>query len=242
MKNLGVVIPVYNQLFYTKQCIESLRKVLETTNNVEDIWVIIVNNNSTDETLKWLRTDYIDLHIISDKLDFDFIDLKENKGYGGGANEGIKYLQEAFPKGIDVIVCNNDLVFLDNCIEELISAAYSKDDIGVVGAKLLFPDMTIQHAGAYLNTFGWGQHYGGGIPESEYIDVDKITEMEFCTGALLYIRKEATNVLVEKEGSVFDERFFMYFEETDASYVLRKYGYKTVYTPLARALHFEGQS
>jgi len=127
------------------------------------------------------------------------------------------------------------MVLLEGCIDNLITTAYSKDNIGIVGGKLLFPDGAIQHAGAFLNVFGWGQHKGGGLREEFYTGHDEIEEQEYITGALMYIKGDVT-----KSVGMFDERFeYGYFEEVDYCYRARNFNYITVFDPNAKAIHYE---
>jgi GT2 family glycosyltransferase len=244
IRNIGTVVPVFNNLFYTKQLLQSIKRVAVTSKLVSKFKIVVVDNGSTDGTRDFLQEEKYSITNSSENatnIEFEYILNETNQGYGGGCNRGIELLQKDEIE-YDYLIANNDMIFLDNVFDELIKAAYSKDNIGIVGGKLLFPDNTIQHAGAFLNVFGWGQHIGGGVPEDQLPSSNAIEEMEYCTGALLYIKQQAAKLLIEKEGHIFDERFFMYFEEVDLAYVLREYGYKTVYAPLSRAIHFEGLS
>lgn len=239
MKNLAIIIPVYNQLFYTKQIIESIKKERENTKEIDTIIVFVVNNASTDDTSSFLSSE--EYKSSNPKLILSYFNCNDNLGYGGGTNVGIKLTQEKYVD-CDFLILNNDMILLKDCIDNLVRTAYSRDDIGIVGGKLLFPDSLLQHGGAFLNVFGWGQHIGAGQRDDLYLDVTEPKEMEYCTGACLFLKGETINILLEKEGRIFDEQFFMYFDEVDLSYTLRKYGYKTFYTPFAKMIHYENIS
>jgi len=232
MKNLAIIIPVYNQLFYTKQLIQSIKKERENCKEVENLIVFIVNNASTDETSSYLES--LEYKSSQSNLILSYFNCTDNLGYGGGSNVGIKLVGEKY-EDCDFLVLNNDMLILPNCIDELVKTAYSREDIGIVGAKLLFPDGLIQHGGAFLNVFGWGQHIGAGQRDDLYLDINEPKEMEYCTGACLYIKQE-----VVKKVGLFDERFEKgYFEEVDYSYRARQRGYKTFYCPAAKLIHYE---
>jgi len=226
---------VFNSIFYTRQVIDSIIKERENCKKVDNIYVVVVDNKSTDETPDFLVSEEY-LGKSTENLTFLYVINDYNYGYGGGANRGISYVRSIEEIGdCDFLIMNNDMVLLEGCIDNLITTAYSKDNIGIVGGKLLFPDGTIQHAGAFLNVFGWGQHKGGGQRESDYIEKGEIEEQEYVTGALMYIKGE----VIEKVG-MFDERFeYGYFEECDLCYRARNFGYITVYTPDAKAIHYE---
>jgi len=240
-KNLAIIIPVYNQLHYTRQVIQSIIKERKNTKNIETIHLVIVDNASTDETSEFLKGEEYLQNV--DGLKFYYIISETNLGYGGGSNKGIKLIKETYcVEDCDYLIMNNDMVVLEGCFDKLEEAAYSDSKIGIVGGKLLFPDSTIQHAGAFLNVFGWGQHKGGGLREVDYLVEERVEEQEYVTGALFYLKETSVEILLEKDSTIFDEQFFMYFEEVDMCYRLRKYGYITVYTPFARAIHFENVS
>lgn len=232
--NLAVIVPVFNQFFYTNQLLDSIINERKNCKNIKNLHLLIIDNNSSDETNTFF-TDPLIKNYNTENFEIIYIKNNENKGYGGGANVGIKHVLDNYKEDYDFLILNNDMVVLQNAFDELIKSAYSKQDIGIVGAKLLFPDSIIQHAGAFLNIFGWGQHIGSGLKENQYIDVKEPIEMEYVTGACFYIKNET----IKKVG-FFDERFEKgYFEEVDFSYRARKYGYKTYYCPTAKLIHYE---
>jgi GT2 family glycosyltransferase len=247
--HLGVVVTVFNQSLYTSKFLHSL--INHVVVNCDAIHVIVVDNASTDDTadvIKNAMETYLALPALFKKdtlhvkLDIRYIRNNDNRGYGAGANVGINYLHSNYMLDGDYLICNNDIEFYNGCIDNLIEDAYSNDNYGIVGGKLQFPDGMIQHGGAFLNVYGWGQHKHTGENAHSVIPVDKISEEEYCTGALLYVKGELVNKLIEKDGSVFDEQFYMFFEEVDLCYRTRELGYKVIYSPRAEAIHYEGRS
>lgn len=116
IKNHGtsIIILSYNNLNYTKQCLESIRKY---THN-ENYEIIVIDNNSNEETKNWLKTQY-DI-----KLQLNTY----NRGFPGGCNDGIKL---ANPLN-DILLLNNDIVVTYNWLTNLKIALYSNDNIGAV--------------------------------------------------------------------------------------------------------------
>ena len=231
--HVGIVVPVFNQVFYTEKFIHSVLK--QKVESCQKLVLVIVDNASTDETeaviaaIKEEHKQYIS------NIRIEYIKLLSNFGYGVAANVGISYLDDSYRNSIDYIICNNDMELLEKCIDSLIECAYSQDDCGIVGGKLQFPDGTIQHAGAFLNIFGWGQHKNAQKQATLTIPRDRIAEQEYVTGALFYVKNE---LMCKVRG--FDERFApAYFEEVDFCYYARTLGYKTLYTPFANAIHYE---
>lgn len=114
LKLTSIIILTYNQLEYTKLCIDSIRKF--TPKGTYEI--IIVDNNSTDDTTKWLKK----------QPDLKVIYNKTNKGFPAGCNQGIE-----ISKGENILLLNNDIVVTPNWLNNMQKALYSSDKIGVVG-------------------------------------------------------------------------------------------------------------
>lgn len=111
----SIIILSYNQLEYTKQCLESIRKYTEN----EEYEIIVIDNNSNDETVQWLKT--------QDDIIVQFNEI--NRGFPGGCNDGIKLAKE----GSDILLLNNDIVVTKDWLTNLNKALYSSEDIGAVG-------------------------------------------------------------------------------------------------------------
>lgn len=234
MRKVAIIVPVFNQLHYTQQLFKSILDQIPSLTTVSDVYLVIVDNASTDNTSNFLSSG-ADYTSPFPELVCDYVRSELNLGYGEGSNRGIEYALSKYGEDLDFIVMNNDMILLPGCIDELVKAAYSANNIGVVGGKLLFPDGTIQHAGAFLSAFGWGMHKGGGIREEDYLIEEKLEEQEYVTGALLYIK----GALISQIG-LFDTQFEKgYFEEVDFQYRAREEGFISVYCPTARAIHFE---
>ena len=224
-----VVCPVLNQAFYTKQFLKSLDKQV-----FKDFAVVIVDNGSTDETPDFLKTIWCPIsdtrHVIYNET---------NRGYAGGCNDGINLARKIYPDA-DVLICNNDMELLPECISELVKVVDTvKPDlrVGILGGRLLFPDGRIQHAGAFLNVHGWGQHKLAGVLDSQWKEKN-VSLQEYVTGALFFI----TNTCLQHLPG-FDEQFSpAYFEEVDYCTSARKLGFYTYYVPTAKAIHYENKT
>lgn len=157
-----------------------------------------------------------------DVADIVLIKNKENKGFGASINEGIK-----IAKGDIIVICNSDVFIKSICLAELEFALNYAD---IVGAKLLYLDGTIQHAGiTYLGNYLF-YHY-------HWHEKDGEDEAKFCpvTGALMGFWKNTI-----KRIGYFDENFFMAYEDVDFCFRAIKAGLKVLYWPKARAIHLEG--
>lgn len=235
MIKVVIVTPVLNQLFYTKMFLRSLDR-----QTCKDFAVVVVDNASTDGTPEWLLKEWVD--VVSEK-DTGVnryrvvVSNKENRGYAGGCNDGIDIATTMYANA-DVLICNNDMELFPDCVEQLVNAADKlRGKAGVLGGRLLFPDGRIQHAGAFIGVYGWGQHKMAGVQDKDLIE-DQAMEQEYVTGALLYLTRECLTVLPK-----FDERFNpAYFEEVDYCTEARRLGFRTYYVPQARAVHYENKT
>ena len=219
-----VVFPVLDRAFLTRRCLQSLQRSLCT----EVIRVVVVDNGSGDNTLDMIHSEFPS--ILNNPT--QVCASHENLGFARGCNMGMEVALSLNPE-TDILITNNDIEFEVNTLQQLHDFAFSNPTYGIVGGKLFLPDGRIQHAGAFLNQFGWGQHIGGGDQDSPIYGTPK--ECEYVTGALFYIKNE-----VLKQVGFFDPQFSpAFWEETDYCYRARKYGYKVMYCPTARAVHNE---
>ena len=227
MKTLGVVFPVHNKLSFTKKAVDSI--LSQSLPDDIRLFICIIDNASDEgQTPQYLSH-------LEDEFPYNVIVIRneENLGFAKACNQGIDAVlkEDTFA---DILITNNDVEFFEKCFENLIETAHSKDNIGIVGGRLLFPNGTLQHAGAFLGPLGWGEHIAGGAEDTDFVQ-NFVEEMEYVTGALFYIKN---NLLQKLPG--FDETFSpAYFEEVDYCYEARKLGFITVYSPNARAIHYE---
>lgn len=227
---VSLVVPCLNNLAYTKKLIASIEK--HKTEHTLYVW--IVDNGSVDGTSDWIREE-VQSQFTSAGMYF-VIRNAENKGFAVAVNQGMQEALKMFPE-TDILVLNNDVELLDNCVDELVKAAYSDPVIGVVGGKLLFPNGTIQHAGAFLNAHGWGQHRGAGREDREFND-SALVDVEYVTGAMMYIKRD-----IIFEIGYLDEQFSpAFFEEVDYLYRVHDVGRRVVYCSAARAIHHENST
>ncbi|RII34615.1 methyltransferase domain-containing protein [Clostridium chromiireducens] len=116
VNNYSIIILTYNNLDYTKKCIESIKKF----NKINNYEIVIVDNNSTDGTTEWLKQ----------QKDIKYILNTENKGFPTGCNQGIEITETKN----DIFLLNNDTVIMPNSIFNLRMGLYSNEKIGATGA------------------------------------------------------------------------------------------------------------
>jgi GT2 family glycosyltransferase len=217
---ISIVIPVMNQWIYTYNCLRSIE--LNAKNVAYE--VIVVDNASTDETGAMLtKTNNVYLH----RNDM-------NLGFVEACNVGA-----GLTRGEFILFLNNDALITNGLIERLVELANSDDTIGLVGAKMIYPDGRLQEAGGIVwndpehIAWNYGRHDNQAKWEYNYVK-----EVDYCSGACILVRKTAF-----QESGMFDEQFApAYCEDTNLAFVMRSKGYKAVYQPAAVVVHFEGKT
>lgn len=213
----SIIIPVFNKVEYTFQCLRSLLREIDFA----ETEVIIVNNASTDATAQLLA------HF---RGLISVIDNAENEGFVDACNRGA-----AAARGKHLVFLNNDTVVLPGWLRHLTETIEGNAQIGAVGSLFLYPDGLIQEAGGGVWQSGAAFHYGWGGSEQDR-RYNFAREVDYCSGASLMIRRE----LFEQLGG-FDRRYApAYYEDIDLCFGVRSLGYKVVYQPMSRLIHYEG--
>jgi len=213
----SIIIPVFNQLDYTFQCLQALMREL----NLQTDEIIIINNASQDDTQ----------FVLSHMKGFvRLINNPENMGFVHACNQGAK-----FARGRHLIFLNNDTVVQSGWLNNLVETVESDSAIGAVGSMLVYPDGRLQEAGGIIWIDGSGWNYGHG-ESTEDKRFKFAREVDYCSGASLLVRKEIFDCL-----GGFDERYApAYYEDADLCFGVRSLGFKVVYQPMSRVVHYEG--
>lgn len=216
--DVSIVIPVHNKFEVTYHCLASLL----LAPNSATYEVIVVDDGSSDATLN-----------LGDHVQgIQIIRHDASQGFVHSCNAGGK-----LARGRYIVMLNNDTEVTLGWIDELIHVFEHFDDVGMAGAKLLYPNGTLQEAGGIVWNNGEPWNYGrdGNPHEPRY---NYTRQVDYISGACLML---PTPLWVELGG--FEEDFApAYFEDTDLAFRVRERGLKTVYTPFAQVIHFEGIS
>jgi len=224
---VSVVIPVYNKLELTQMCLESLARD-ETAASRE---IIVVDNGSTDGTTAWLQQQEA-----AGKL--QAVINSRNGGFAAGCNRGA---EEAI--GQCILFLNNDMEVTPGWLDPLVTTLDHDPTVGIVGAKLLFPDQRIQHAGVALVEC---VEERGPVLKGDHIHYRKpadhpaagiAQQLQIVTGACLAIRNE-----LFRELGGFDEGYWNGNEDVDLCLKAGQRGWKVVYRPESVVIHYESQS
>lgn len=231
-EKLAIIIPTKDALGLLKPCIESLRKTLSLPATTE---IIIVDNNSEEiETKEWFKTITQEatphspaIRVIEDKQPFNWAAINNKAAQATDAD----YL----------LFLNNDTLAIEKGWDTALRALLITQGVGVVGAKLLYEDDTIQHAGVILDSSSLALHEGTGADASDagYAKRHRLTRRcSAVTGAFLACRSETFNQL-----NGFDaENFAVTFNDIDFCLRMNAKGHHCIYSPLITFYHLESKS
>ena len=198
--------------------------------------VIVVDNNSSDNSIEYLAPSFPSVR---------FIASGENMGFAKGCNRGL-----AEASGQYILFLNPDTIIPEDCFQQCISFFESHPDAGALGIKMLDgrgrflkeSKRSFPRPGTSLyKLFGLSKLFPRSRTFAKYhlghLNENEDHEVDVLAGAFMMIKKE----VLEKVGS-FDESFFMYGEDVDLSYRIQKAGYKNYYFSGSNIIHFKGES
>lgn len=237
MKKIYLITITFNSEEETHKCLFSLRS-LELTNL--DLHIVVVDNASKKPFL---------LTETEKKLPITVLRSEKNLGFSGGNNYGITYSLEHDSDYI--LLLNNDTYVDKNVLQELVKVSENDELIGLVSPKIYFAKGYEYHKEKYKqNELGKVFWYAGGYTDwanvySKHIGVDEVdkgqysstAETGFATGCCMLIKKE-----VLKKVGLFDDRYFLYYEDADFNERIKKAGYKVFYAPKAVIWHVSAAS
>ncbi len=230
--SVSVVIVNYNVKDFLVQAIRSLEAAAAHI----DIEIIVVDNNSSDGSVPYLRALFPSVH---------FIESPENIGFGRANNIGISSARADY-----ALLLNPDTIVAEDTLETMVAYLDGRPEVGIAGCKVINPDGTFQFAcrrgfptpwASFCKLFGlqslfprsplFAQYNQTFRSEDESYDVDALI------GAFMFCR---TQVLRDIGG--FDTDFFMYAEDIDLCFRAQKAGWKVAYYPATTIVHFKGES
>lgn len=220
-KKASIIIPFKDQADVTKTCVESILAKTEYDNYE----IILINNNS------------------SDKKTYEFIDFisKNHKVHNYDYQKPFNWSKinnfgASVASGDVLIFLNNDTEVISKEWLSLLIGDAIQDRVGVVGAKLFYPDYTIQHAGVVIGLNSLASHLFSGNDEKHIPDLYKLyrRNVSSVTGACLAIDK-----LLFDEIHGFNERFEVSFSDVEICLRLLEKGYNNIFNPDAKLFHHE---
>jgi GT2 family glycosyltransferase len=229
--DLSIIIVNFNTC---KLLRDNLNSVFANTKDLS-YEVIVVDNASTDNSAEMVKAEFAKVSLIENKT---------NVGFAAANNQGI-----AKARGKYLLLLNSDTIILDDVIARSVEFADEHPDAAVVGCRVLNPDRTVQSScfmfPSALNMFLSCTYLYRIFPKNRFfarermgfLDPNLSVQVDVVSGCFMLIRRQT----IEQVGFM-DEDFFMYCEETDLCYRLKKAGWKVMYAPVGSIIHFGGQS
>ncbi|MDO8669220.1 MAG: glycosyltransferase family 2 protein [Candidatus Buchananbacteria bacterium] len=239
LPKVTIQIVTWNSLKYLPFVLESI-----FNQTYRDFQVLVIDNNSQDETVDFIRKNYPEVTVFKNK---------KNLGFAKANNQGIRLLHSPC-----IILCNQDIVLENNWLEIIMSKVESDDyeDVGSFGGKLLklkpsngeidqtSKTNTIDSCGLKINRHRRITEIGAGEDSGKF---NEDREVFGCSGALVLYRRDLLEDCLIKtknnpQGEYFDEDFISYKEDVDLAWRARILGWKSMFISSAIAYHVRSVS
>lgn len=231
--DISIIIVNFNSFSYLS---ESLRSLFESDFPQTNIEIIVIDNASTDNSVINFKRNFPKIRLIENKI---------NIGFAKANNQGIHKSQGKY-----ILLLNPDTLIPKETIRTLYNFMRENIKVGIVTCKVEMPDGKLDDAchrgfptpwNAFCQFSGIsnifknslflnGYHLG-------YINMEKVHEIDSCTGAFMFVRKRAG-----EDVNWFDEEYFWYGEDLDFCYRIKKNKWKIVYFPNVKIVHYKGVS
>lgn len=222
LPELSIIIVNFNDKPYLEECLSSIE---ENTQNL-DFEILIVDNNSSDGSQEFIKQNYPNIKLITNE---------ENVGFAKALNRGLRE-----SKGEFFLFLNTDTVVYPNALSPLLKELKTNPGIGAIGPALL------RGENAYQVSFGKSVSFASQIFQKYFLNPfyklrlkssQKRKEVGWLSAACFMTRRE-----ILEDVDLFDENFFLYFEDIDLCYRIRKKGWNLLFLPQARVFHKGGTS
>ena len=207
---VSVIVVNYNGKNLLENCFQSISQI-----NYPNYEVLLIDNNSTDDSIEFVKNNYSSAIIIK---------LEKNYGFAYPNNVGAKNA-----RGDYFLFLNNDTKVTPNFIDELVKAMEDEPKVGICQSMLLKPNGDVDSSGDFIDLIG--------VAFSSKEKISKKREILSAKGASMMVRKE---VFEKLDG--FDEKFFISFEDVDLGWRAWIMGYKVLVIPQSVVYHLGGQT
>jgi GT2 family glycosyltransferase len=229
---LSVIIVNYNVKYFLEQCLLSVLKAMKGI----DGEIIVVDNNSVDGSVEMLRKKFPGIKLIASSV---------NEGFSKANNRAI-----SVSEGEYVLLLNPDTLVEEDTFSKILAFADSHAEAGAVGVKMIdgrgkflpeskrglpTPSVAFYKISGLAKFFPRSSTFGK--YHLSYLDKEQVHSIDVLSGAFMLIRKS-----VLAQIGLLDEDYFMYGEDIDISYRIKKAGYKNFYFPGTSIIHYKGES
>lgn len=231
MKEITIIIVSYNVEDLLKQCIQSIYQ----TTKPELFDIIVVDNNSGDASVAMIMKTFSNVRLIQSD---------ENLGFSGANNMALKQVSAEF-----ILFLNPDTIIKNSAIKEMLMFLKVNQNVGGVGPKIVNPNGSLQKSCKKLPGFVDSLVYISGIRRAfqktkkfrawllPNFNYQKTQKVERISGACFMVRKE-----IFTDNEFFDERYFLYTEDTDLCMRMKINHWDIYYLSTAQIVHYGGQS
>lgn len=229
---LSVIVVNWNVRDLLRDCLRSLHEQMLIP---PEAWeVIVVDNDSSDGSAAMVERDFPQAVLLANS---------RNVGFAPANNQAFR-----ISRGKYVLLLNPDTVILDHAVDCMVGEMDRSPDVAALGCRLLNSDGSFQRwTGGNPPTlpnvachflFAYKVLPRAILPRPLYLETDPKQDLDvgWVSGACMLLRREAL------AGTIFDERFFLYGEDFDLCDRLARAGWRVVYTPKARIMHYAGRS
>lgn len=223
--DMSIILVCWNNKAYLEPCLNSIYEGgLRSSFDI-----VVVDNGSTDGSQAMLREKFPEVIIIQND---------HNVGLGKASNQGIEATN-----GRHILLLNNDTVVNGPSLDAMVDYLDQNPDVGAVGGQLLNADGTVQSCYSgfpnlveeFLIATRLGEMLRPGYPAN--VTDKEIRSVDWMGSACLMVRRQALDTV-----GLLDEEYFIYGDETDLQYRLKKAGWKNYYLPQATTIHYGGRS
>jgi GT2 family glycosyltransferase len=230
--DISIVIVNYNVKYFLDQVLTSVR---QASSNL-DVEVFVVDNNSVDGSCEMVLEKYPEVNLIASEI---------NLGFSKGNNLAIKQC-----KGRYVLLLNPDTIIEEDTLDKVVGFMNKHPEAGSLGVRMIdgkgeflpeskrglpTPSVALYKLLGLSKMFPRSKRFGR--YHQGFLDEHGVHEIDVVSGAFMLIRKEVLD-----EVGLLDETFFMYGEDIDLSYRIKKAGHKNYYFPETSIIHFKGES
>lgn len=216
--SVAIIVLNWNGLVDTRACLHSLLKI-----DYFAAHIVVVDNGSSDDSVVRIRAEFPAVTLIETGV---------NLGYAGGNNVGIRH---ALAQGFDyILLLNNDTEVAPDFLDVLVAYCETHPEVGAVGPKIYlydYPDR-LWSAGGVIEWRQGARTHMRGLQEVDRGQFDTAAQVDFLPGCAVLVRSE----ILPRVGLI-DERFGMYYEETEWCVRMARAGVTLVYVPEAHLWH-----